>query len=77
MAEAITIRAARNEDQAAIEQLAELDEAPTPAGDTLLAFVDGQLAVARPMAGGDAVADPFRRTAALVELLNTWAVRAA
>lgn len=77
MSEAITIRAARSEDRPAIERLAQLDEAPTPAGDALLAFVDGQLAAARPLAGGEAVADPFRRTATLVEMLDAWAVRAA
>lgn len=77
MTESITIREATGADRPAVERLAALDEAPTPRGDTLLAFVDGQLAAARPLGGGEAVADPFRRTTALVELLDVWAVRAA
>ncbi len=77
MTNAITIREATRADRADIERLAALDEAPTPAGSALLAFVDGRLAAARPVAGGEAVADPFMRTAALVELLDVWAARAA
>lgn len=77
MTESITIREATGKDRPAIERLAQLDEAPTPTGGTLLGFVDGQLAAARPLTGGQAVADPFMRTAALVELLDAWAVRAA
>jgi len=43
----ITIREARDEDAAAIARLAALDESSTPSGAALLAFVDGELAVAR------------------------------
>jgi hypothetical protein len=77
MTEAITIREATGADRPAVEQLAQLDEAPAPSGDTLLAFVDGRLAAARPLAGGRTVADPFMRTAALVQLLDAWALWAA
>jgi hypothetical protein len=36
----------------------------------LLAFVDGELRAAVALAGGDAVADPFRRADELVALLR-------
>ncbi len=77
MSESITIREATGADREAIERLAQLDEAPTPKGGALLAFVDGRLAAARPVAGGEPVADPFMRTAAVVDLLDAWALRAA
>ena len=71
----ITIRAARSEDAAAIARLAALDEAPVPHGTALLAFLDGELAVARPLERGMTVADPFQRTAELVALLDLWVRR--
>ena len=71
----ITIRAAREEDEAAIARLAALDEAPVPHGAALLGFLDGELAVARPLQQGVTVADPFRRTAELVALLDLWVRR--
>ncbi len=71
----ITIRAARQEDTAAIARLAALDEAPVPRGVALLGFLDGQLAAAKPLERGVTVADPFRRTAELVDLLDLWAER--
>ena len=71
----ITIRAARAEDAAAIARLAALDEAPIPHGMALLGFVDGELAAARPLDCGETVADPFRRTVELVDLLDLWAQR--
>jgi len=73
MSKPITIRQARSEDRDAIVRLAALDEAPVPAGPSLLAFEGQELAAARPLAGGAAVADPFRRTAELVALLDLWA----
>ena len=71
----ITIRAARDEDAAAIARLAALDEAPVPHGSALLGFLDGELAAAKPLERGVTVADPFRRTAELVDLLDLWAQR--
>lgn len=71
----ITIRAARREDAPAIARLAALDEAPVPHGTALLGFVDGELAAAKPLERGVTVADPFRRTAELVDLLDLWARR--
>lgn len=72
----ITIREARGEDAAAIARLAALDEAPVPRGSALLAFMDGELAAARPLGRGVPVADPFRRTAELLDLLELAARKA-
>ncbi len=71
----ITIRTARREDGPAIARLAALDEAPVPHGTALLGFVDGELAAAKPLEEGVTVADPFRRTAELIDLLDLWAQR--
>ncbi|MDQ4049315.1 MAG: hypothetical protein M3131_08060 [Actinomycetota bacterium] len=71
----ITIRTARGEDAPAIARLAALDEAPVPHGTALLGFVDGELAAARSLERSETVADPFRRTAELVDLLDLWAQR--
>lgn len=71
----ITIRASRREDAAAIARLAALDEGPVPDGWAVLGFVDGELAAAKPLGRGVTVADPFRRTAELVDLLELWAER--
>ena len=70
MNDTITIRHSTGADRAGILRLASLDGRPAPAGETLLAFVDGELRAALPLTGGDAVADPFHRTAALVDLLR-------
>ncbi len=69
MAQAITIRHSTREDRRAVLRLAELDERRIPEGDALLAFVDGELAAAR-TPRGTAVADPFRRTKGLLEMLE-------
>jgi hypothetical protein len=67
---AVTIRLSTAEDRDAILRLAALDGRQAPAGEMLLATVDGDLRAALPLAGGEAVADPFHPTAALVELLR-------
>ena len=68
----ITIRTAYPDDGAALLRLAALDDARPLAGDVLVAEVDGEIAAAV-SAAGRAIADPFRRTASLVELLHTQA----
>ena len=71
MSPAITIRHSRQEDGPAVLRLAQLDDRPVPQGDKLLAFVNGELAAARPLAKGtSAVADPFRRTKEILEMLD-------
>ena len=74
MQDRILIRHSRPADSAAIHRLAGLDDRRTPTGDALLAFVDGELAVAR-ASDGHSVADPFRRTAELQELVALRAVQ--
>jgi hypothetical protein len=66
----ITIRHATDHDVTAVRHLAALDEDTAPEGDALLAFVDGELVAARAMNGAKAVADPFRRTRHVLELLD-------
>ena len=66
----ITIRHATHNDVTAVRHLAALDESDAPQGDALLAFVDGELVAARSVKDSVAVADPFRRTRHVLELLD-------
>jgi hypothetical protein len=68
--EPVVIRRAGAADRAAIERLAALDSAEAPTGDVLIAEVAGEPRAAIDIVGGEAVADPFRRTKHLVELLG-------
>ncbi|HEV2999131.1 MAG TPA: hypothetical protein VGW75_00225 [Solirubrobacteraceae bacterium] len=56
----------------AVARLAALDSATAPAGRTLVAEAGGRPVAAIPYDGGVAVADPFARTVAAVELLERW-----
>jgi hypothetical protein len=70
VAETVTIRMAVPADAAALGRLAHLDSAPPPAHvPMLVAEVGGELRAALPFDGGPAIADPFQRTAELVEIL--------
>jgi hypothetical protein len=73
LAESVTIRRATAADRVALERLAALDSAPAPVGDVLLAEVDDAAVAAIELAGGATIADPFRPTAELVELLGLHA----
>ncbi len=64
----VVLRRARPQDGAAVAHLAALDEAPIPRGDVLLVELDERIVAAVPVSGGQAVADPFQRTAGLVDL---------
>jgi hypothetical protein len=66
----IMIRLSSPEDRAAILRLAHLDGRRPPSGQAILAIVSGELRAALPLEGGDAIADPFRPTTELVELLR-------
>ena len=66
----VLIRAARGSDGRALPRLAALDSAHVPAGDLLVAETDGALVAAYAPATGAAIADPFRHTAEVVELLE-------
>jgi len=65
----VTVRLADRADSQALQRLAELDSASAPVGPMVVADIDGEIVAAVPVAGGPALADPFRRTAALVEML--------
>ena len=67
----LNIRASRPDDAVALRRLAELDGVHPPQGSNLLvAEVDGALLAALPVEGGKPIADPFRATAHLVEVLE-------
>jgi hypothetical protein len=66
----VLIRAARRADGAALHRLAELDSARVPSGELLVAETDGALVAAHAPATGATIADPFRHTAEVVELLH-------
>jgi hypothetical protein len=66
----ITIRRSTAGDAPAVARIAALDSGHAPEGDALLAFVGGQLRAVLPLDGGRPLADPFHRTADLVELLR-------
>ena len=66
----ITIRRATAADAYAIHRVAQLDSRATPAGDALVAEIDGEVVAVKPLDGGEPVSDPFRRTADVVRMLE-------
>jgi hypothetical protein len=67
---AVIIRFATADDHAAMARLAQLEGIrPVPESRTLIAEVESEVLAALPLGGGEPLADPFRPTAALVELL--------
>jgi hypothetical protein len=74
MTTAFTIRRADLADLAALDRLAALDSTSAPTGDVLVAEVGGELWAALELTSGRAIADPFRRSGQLVELLRTHAL---
>src|SRR5690349_3080403 len=69
LAPTVVIRAARGSDGPALRRLAALDSADLPAGELLIAEADDQVVAAVSVDTGAKVADPFRRTADVVDLL--------
>lgn len=65
----ITVRRATRADGAALARLAALDSRVVPAGELVVAELDGELWAAA-SGSGEAIADPFRPTADLVSLLS-------
>jgi hypothetical protein len=65
----VTIRYASDDDAPAVARLAQLDCARVPDGPLLVAFVDGELWAAVAIARGSAIADPFRPSGPVVDLL--------
>ena len=70
MIEPITITHSTDEDEPNVRRLALLDDRRPPSGPALLAYVDGELRAAVGLSDGRAVADPFRPTAEIVDLLR-------
>lgn len=69
--DAITIRHSTQADESAILRLAALDDRVVPHGETLLAYVDGELRAALSLdKRSEAVADPFHLTAHVLDLLR-------
>jgi hypothetical protein len=75
LAPTVVIRAARGSDGPALRRLAALDSAELPAGDLLVAEADDEVVAALSVDTGAKVADPFRRTADVVDLLAFRAKR--
>jgi hypothetical protein len=69
IAGAITLRIAFPGDDDSLFRLAQLDSTKPPREPVLLAEVAGELRAALSLADGTVVADPFRPTTGLVELL--------
>jgi hypothetical protein len=69
----LTIRPADLADLAGLDRLAALDSASPPTGDVLVAEVGGELWAALEIDSGAAIADPFRPSGELVELLRLHA----
>ena len=66
----LTIRRAIAADAGALARLAALDSASPPTGEALLAEVDDELWAAVEIESGTAIADPFRPSGDLVELVR-------
>ena len=68
-----SLRPARSTDDREIARLAALDSKAAPRGRVLVAEVDGGIPAALELETGTVFANPFRRTAHLVELLELHA----
>lgn len=71
----VTLRYSSAADADGLRRLAHLDSARPPSGPTLVAVVDGRLRAALPLDGGPALADPFHRSAELIDLLRMRAAQ--
>ena len=65
----LTIRRARVADERPLLRLAGRDSSSRPRGEVLVAELNGELVAARSLTNGQAIADPFRPTAAIAELV--------
>ena len=68
--ERVALRLCTVLDGAALSALAALEGRPLPHGSFVVAEVDGALTAAQPLSGGPPLADPFRDTASVVQLLR-------
>ena len=69
----ITLRRAGSDEYATLERLAQLDSAPALTGPCLIAERDLRPLAAIEIGSGRVIADPFERTADVVELLEARA----
>jgi hypothetical protein len=69
----VTLRLALPSDLEDLRRLAELDSQLLPEGPHLVAEREGRIDAALSLSGGELIADPFRRTAELSELLRRHA----
>lgn len=70
-AQTVVLRHATTADEQSLRDLAAIDSQRLPAGPFLVAEVEGRPYAALSLSDGSAVADPFERTAELVELLRS------
>ena len=73
MSEPITITHSADANVPSVWRLAALDDRRPPHGPALLAYEGGELRAALGLLDGQAVADPFHRTAEIVDLLRLQA----
>jgi hypothetical protein len=65
----VSIRRASPDDAADVRWVAERDTRPVPPAPLLVAEVEGRVLAARSLMTGESVADPFRPTAQLTDML--------
>jgi hypothetical protein len=66
----LVLRLGTIHDDAALNRLAGMDGKPLGPGPHVVAEIDGVLVAAKPVDGGEPIADPFRHTAHLLPLLE-------
>ena len=71
----VTIRRLGAADAADVAQLAQLDSTRAPSGALLGADLNGSLVAAISIATGEVIADPFRRTAEIADVLRLRATQ--
>lgn len=71
----VTVRVGAASDAGALRRLAIIDSAAPLGGPVFLAEVEGRIVAAIALTGGRAIADPFMRTAAIVEMLELRAAQ--
>ena len=76
-AEPVLLRLSSVRDDEALTRLAALEGRPAPKGQHVVAEVGGVVVAALPLGAGPAIADPFRRTAQLMPLLELRAKQLA
>jgi hypothetical protein len=69
----VTLRNAIPADMPSLDRLAQLDSSPLPPGPHLVAERDGRIDAALSLSNRELIADPFRHTAELGELLRCHA----